>query len=55
MDGHAQTLKSHDARLSVVTDGLMDVSQTVTVNAAALQTFLDRSFWQRLRWLVLGR
>lgn len=55
MDGHAQTLKAHDERLSIVTDGMVDLSQTVTANAETLKDFTGRSFLQRLRWLVLGR
>lgn len=55
MDGHAQTLKAHEDRLSIVTDGLVDLTQTVTQNAETLRDFTGLSFWQRLRWLVRGR
>lgn len=55
LDGHAQTLKAHDGRLTIVTDGLVDLTQTVTQNAQAQKDFTERSFWQRLRWLVRGR
>lgn len=61
IDGHAETLKNHDARLTIVTDGLINLTETVTHNANTLRVIGGRTpsdastFYGRLRWLFTGQ
>jgi hypothetical protein len=48
LDGHAETLKNHNERLTIITTGVADVTGTVTA-------FITQSFWGRLKWLLTGR
>jgi len=64
LDGHAGALKNHDARLSIVTTGLSELTETVNHNAktletlgadlAALEAITQRPFWGRLAWVLFG-
>lgn len=65
IDGHAATLRQHDERLTILTDGLSQLTETVTHNAQTLQTVGGQLFaalpaqpatlGRRLRWLLTGR
>lgn len=61
IDDHAKALKNHDARITIATDGLSALTETVTHNAKALAVIGERvpadalTFRGRLRWLLTGQ